>query len=616
MRALGYSSDATGNEVAKGQYIIIGTYRKLGIEWSLVDEVSGNINTYLYKRSDQIGSPPYIFRVLAVNAANTATLASEARVTRAIVPDETAPKIIQLEWIPQNESQFDADTSKYGSGLLTVQIELSEPIAGTPYFALIPPGVGLPYRINMIAVTNYTFEGVVAVESEMPSGDYQAFALLKDLAGNRSRSDDPDNLPFVDTLQTHLTIDTEIPKANNLNPSGQSVFKNEAPGNILSYTFTFDEELLEGSVPVAGAEWGDGTPFDSNSITLQNLGAGAYQVDVELSATDGYDGSNPDPNPDIEQILVDHSMLTVLLEVEDTVGNEGLSEIPSVLIYRNMLPQVAPPVLTATTLPGGEIRLEWEDVSDADRYRLLRVDPSGDEVLAVVERDSDEMTTYEFNYTAPSDGEHSFYVFGEREDPLSPGTYIAGYVLSSVSAVADSTAPQPAHTVEVSDSDLSNPNSVLRLDWQHPDSSDVDHFDVYRTDEDPVGTTNISPSWTLIHESLSSDARFVFDSQPVSGEAWYIVVATDTVGNEVLASNFDSIDITVVPPAEVKITLVEGNFPVLSWTAVDSVSDGGSYSVYYRDASDQLVLLESGITELSYMDISWDGGARTSFGTG
>lgn len=583
-----------------------------GMTWTLVDEVSGNIDTYLYERSDQIGSPPYVFRVLAVNAANTETLASEAQVTTSIVPDATAPQITQLEWIPQDDRQFDAVDSKYGPGLLTVRINVSEAVSETPYVALVPPGLGLPYRVDLIAITDQRFEGVVAIEDGMTSGDYQVFAVLSDFAGNQSRSDDPSNLPFVDILYAPLTIDTETPQVANLDPASQSVFKNGAAGTTLSYTFTFDEMLLEGSVPVAIAEWGSSTSVDSSDITLQELGAGSYQVDVALSPVDGYDGSDPDPNPEVEEELVNQSMLTVLIEVQDTVGNSGYAEIPAVLIYRNSLPQSAPPVLNASVLQGGNILLEWEDVPNADRYQLMRVDSPEDEILATVLRYSEEFTTYEYTYTAPSDSDYSFYVFGEREDLLNPGTYITGYSLSPVLVTADSTAPAPAHTVEIEDANPNNPNAVLRIEWQHPDSGEVDHFDVYRTAIEPSGASAVDPSWALIRENINSLQEYTFDSQPFAGQAWYIVVSSDALGNESLALNFPTSDITIVPPAEVKVSIAEGSFPVLSWTAVDAIttSTEGSYSVYHGDSGPD-VELASGLTDLEFTDTTWDGESRT-----
>ena len=589
---------------------IIASYRievseDNGASWTQIAQVPGTTYTYLYRNSEQSGTPPFIFRVIAVNTAGTITLAEEAQVTAAIEPDSAAPQIISLEWIPQTAGQYDADNAKYGTGLLTVQFEVNEAVSGLPYFALKPPGLGLPYQLDLIAIDDRRFEAVFPVEDDLPSGTYQIFAVLTDLAGNRSDSNDAANLPFVAEVDTSLVIDTTPPLVENLVPANQAVFKNE--GSVLSFTFTFDEDLLAGFEPLAIAQWGDDTFVNPEDVTLQNLGSGSWQIDVALDTADGYDGSNPDPNPDIEQVRVNNSMLTLLLEVEDTVGNAGFAELPSVLIYRNTLPWTAPPVLSAEVLPGGEILLEWSDVPEADRYQLVRVD-SPDEVLTVVPRDSENATaTYVYAWTAPQDGTYYFYVAGEREDPLSPGTYITGYSLEPLEVISDSSAPTPPELVDIADV---VPNSVLRVDWQQPNPEDVQHFDVYRATVNPFGSQEVDPSWTQIRENLAPSTRSIFDSKPYAGLAWYVIVAVDAVGNEALAANFPSRDISVVPPAEVTITLAEDSFPVLSWSEVTAVTQGGSYSVYYQEGSDW-VELASDLTNLSFTDNTWNGQART-----
>ena len=211
-------------------------------------------------------------------------------------------------------------------------------------------------------------------------GAYKAYAVIRDLAGNEARSDDDTKDPFDDSVETLLVIDTNSPAAINVEPADQAVFKNE--GQALRYTFSFDETLSPNFVPVAAAQWGDGSEVDTDQIILAEISPGIFEITISLELEDGYDGSQPDPNPDIEQGLVNDALLTAFIEVEDTIGNAGYAELRSVLVYRNSLPWTAPPVLTGTVLAEGSILLEWRDVPDADRYQLVRVD-TPDEVLAV-----------------------------------------------------------------------------------------------------------------------------------------------------------------------------------------------------------------------------------------
>ena len=112
--------------------------------------------------------------MITINSIGTGTLATDAQVTPSLAPDALAPLITKLEWTPFDIASLDADSGKYGSGLLTVRIEVSEPVSGLPYFAVVPPGLGLPIQINLFAINDQQFEGSLAIEEGMPSGRLQS----------------------------------------------------------------------------------------------------------------------------------------------------------------------------------------------------------------------------------------------------------------------------------------------------------------------------------------------------------------------------------------------------------------------------------------------------------
>ena len=189
---------------------------------------------------------------------------------------------------------------------------------------------------------------------------------------------------------------------------------------------------------------------------------------------------------------------------------------------------------------------------------------------------------------------------------MNLGTYLEGYILDPISVTSDATPPAAPQTVSVDQ--LPN-TSILRVTWEYPDSGDADRFEVYRTIVNPVGATGVDPSWDRIGEALITSPNTVVDSKPVSSEAWYVVVAVDAVGNRSLADTFPSINLGLVAPSEVTIYVEEGSFPVLSWSAVDEVSNGGTYSVYHGNAGSE-VPLATGLTETTFTDTTWDGKTR------
>lgn len=580
---------------ATGYLGIITSYRiemKLDGVWTTLVDVSAAATSYTYDPDGAAG--PFQFRVSAVrelsDGQEITSVEDELQVSASVLPDAILPSV--STW------SLDPEATAYGTGFVDIRLTASEPLKSTPYLTLAPANGGLPVPVNLLAVDSQNYEGSFAIDASQVNGAYHANFVLYDLAGNKAEV----------SLNNVLTIDTEAPSLINITPDNPLVFKN-VDGSTLNYQFEFDEPLDPDASILAAAEWGDSNQA-APSILLEALGSGVYQVSVTFDTLAGYDGSSPSSDPDEDQQAINDAVLYITVESTDTLGNTGVAEIPGVLVYRNQLPGPKPPVLSVSAQEAGSLSLSWNTVENADRYQLVGLDTSNASVV-LNETQLAGPNSYEFEVTLPS-GSYEFYVYGQREDSGATGGYVDGFESNHVTITSDDVPPSPVTAVNLVDE---VPNSVLKLTWDAPsgDLTDLDHYEVYRTTVVPLDVATAKAGKRIQGDIGKNASRTVYDTKPFAGLVYYTVLTVDAVGNASLSTVFPDRDISVVPPPEVEILFNEDSLPILSWTAVDAITNGGSYSVYYqpKQSGAEPVLLASDLTTTSFEDVTWSSGRRT-----
>ncbi|MEM7789974.1 MAG: LamG-like jellyroll fold domain-containing protein [Verrucomicrobiota bacterium] len=602
---------------ASGYNGVITGYRiqvqDIDTDWNDIAEVSADTYTYILDPDDlnnPVLSAPYNFRVLAFRSLSggqeATSIGSESPTFLLENVDDQAPTVDLLSHAPSQLTKYDSVNKKYGPGFIEITLETSEPISGTPYLAFLPT-VGLPLRVDLFAIDDQRFEGTLAVDEGTPAGQYTAYLKMSDLAGNISETgsaNEPYDLSDMSiSINDTFELDSEGPTLTNLSPDNRTVFNNDGVTPI-TYQFEFNEALDPDATITPTAEWGDEVSVDTAAIALSDLGSGLFEISITLNPGEGYDGSAPDPDPAIDQLNINDATLYITIGAVDTLGNLAANQIPGFLVYRNQLPGPQPTQLTGQSIAGGGIKLIWEDVDDADAYEIWRQDLPG--ALATIPRGAG--SPYEFIHTPTNEGDYIFYVLGLRE--VQSGVYIEGFDSNTLTITSDSTAPPAVTSVNVSEE---VPGSVVRIDWVEPTSpnvSDIDHYKVYRTlftlEQPNLAAVLAGDQIGLDIEP--TEALIVYDSQPLAQAVLYTVVTFDLSGNATISTQSPDLNIALVPPAELTVSLKDGVQPLLSWS---DVTEADSYSVYYLDNDGTtLINLVSGLTTSSYTDTSWFSGER------
>ena len=582
--------------------------------WQALADVPASTFSYLFDPEGAAGRFAFRVRALRMIAGDGEVVSSEADapVSAAVTPD-SVPPTLTLTYKPTREGQLDPEDQRFGPGFIDIEVLASEPLSGAPYLAFAHPGGGVPIRVNLLTVDSGRYEGSLPIKEGAASGVYTAYAVARDLAGNESKTGGSYE-PI--TEGPSVWIDAQGPQLIILEPAIPAVLKNESvegggTSTSFAFTFEFDEALLESEQVTAFAQWGDGLPHPINDP--EDLSDGVFELTVTVEAGQGYDGAAPSDNVQTDQQNINNAVLYLYVTATDTLNNVSISEIPGIFVYRDVLPRPAPPVLHAEALPGGELKLVWHDVPEATRYQLVIVDPSETTEVRRIEIQRLDLTeTVEYFYEASDlpEGMYEVYVYGERPNGEGSSDYVIGFASETVSISTDNTPPPPVESVTLFDE---VPNAVIRITWAAPvsgDLSDIAFYHVYRTTSFPTDT-EAARAGTLIKGNVRPTDQFVaHDSQPYPGEAYYVLVTTDAVGNASMATMIPSRNIALVPPATVTIHAVKGERPVLSWSPVAAVADGGTYSVYRMSGSER-VLLEEGLTDTSLTDSTWISGART-----
>lgn len=436
-------------------------------------------------------------------------------------------------------------SSPVGPGPLGITVTANEPLQAAPALSLRSQGSSESVVIPLTTESPTRFTGSFPVnELSARTGQAQFTASARDLAGNRFTGSPSGPALVFDVTRPVGTIATT--------PAAPI---STAEAIAVQVTLSLTKPPAPGETPLLQF-----FPPQGSAITLTAAGGFApvagdtqtWQGTLTLGPDNGSGNGN------------------FTLSVSDAVGNVGtaISSGRELELYNTALP--APPGrptgLSATTLAGGGIRIQWQAVDRAETYSLYRASGEGNSVpteLLIA-----GVTATNFEDMPPEDGIYRYIVTASRRGS-------EGLPSGILFALSDRTPP-PAPL---------NFNAVLagsgvQISWSAPTGGEVPHrYRVYRND-------------TLIRTVVS--AGTITDAPP-RGIMNYRVAATDVYGNEASTDSI-AIDLLVGAVADLRVRVIAGNPPVLQWTRPDNQSIGAHI---YRNGIRQTATPVSG---LMYID--------------
>jgi fibronectin type 3 domain-containing protein len=465
---------------------------------------------YPFKEYQPQDDAPRYYAVTALDASGNE---SPPSALVQIASDRSAPQLFgDPAFIVSNQAANGAA----GPGEVSVNLEVTEPLAEVPFFSLEPSN-GSPIIITLTTDSEgLVYQGSFQISALSPHGPTRFNFSAKDAVGNRS------NLSG-----TALTLDTRGPQAT---VSGLDSLQ-EAAGSV-PITLSFDEVPQE-------------TP------TLQFEDSANTLVEIPLTGIDSQNWSGSLP---LDGLAAGYASFQLGGPLTDELGNSSSTIVAgaSSQLYVGTPPAPsAPSQLAATTRRGGEISLVWQGVQDVSGYRLYRR-VEGQSDLDWQQLGSDlPATANHYDDTPPVDGfyEYAVTALGPllSESDRSP---VAG-------GESDRTPPGIPDGLSLS---LSG-NGVL-AGWNAV--TDAYGYRLYQHDGSSRGN--------LVAEILSLQA---VDPSPLANPQGYVVTAVDNLGNESTALAAQQIAFDVPPPSSLTLKQSEGGKPELSWTG-----SGVGYYIY------------------------------------
>ncbi|MCP4996839.1 MAG: hypothetical protein GY934_24150, partial [Gammaproteobacteria bacterium] len=180
----------------------------------------------------------YIYRVVALNELETPSEPSAA-VTAA--SDRELPKAVAITYTPSGV--YDAASGRMAPGLVTVDLEVNEPLLTTPFLSIAPAG-GTAIAVQLSKVDDTHYQGSFEITGTTPSGTAYAIFSARDVVGNRG-----DEI----LAGTSIEIDTAGPEATRLTVAPASPIKtDQAEPTEISVEIELDQPLKSGTTPQLG----------------------------------------------------------------------------------------------------------------------------------------------------------------------------------------------------------------------------------------------------------------------------------------------------------------------------------------------------------------------------
>jgi hypothetical protein len=405
-----------------------------------------------------------------------------------------------------------------GPGALGIVLTASEPLATNPILSIRPQG-GSPVSVPVTRQSTTLFTANFPVtDLSAKSGTATVSISALDLAGNVFNGN---------PTGPALVFDVTRPTAT-LNLANPAPIQTINPVNV-ALALQMSELPAVGSTPSLKFE-----PPVGSDVTIPLTGSGiTWTGSVNLTPAMG------------------RGTGFFRLSVTDRSGNTGTVVTPGTLeLYNTDLPDApARPVgLSAQTLSGGRIQIDWSDVPRAETYRIYR-EPGNNATVPVL-LIADGLTTSQFTDTPPADGIFTYAIVASLRgaDSLPSGV---------LNALSDRTPPPAPENFAATLG-----NSGVTLSWSPPAAGEVPHsYRVYRGD---TAIFNISTPVTI-------------RDNPPRGIHEYRVASVDSHGNENTVSPI-TIELLVSPVTNLQVLVRDGSPTSMTWESNDPTVTG--YNVY------------------------------------
>ena len=502
---------------------------------------------------------PWTYRVVAVNAAATASLPTNAA---TVTVDSTAPQALSIVYTTNGKT--DPVTGAFGQGSVSLVLTTSEALLSAPYLSIVPQG-GSPITVNLSQVTPTSYQGSFSITGNTPSGVANALFSARDLVGNRGTQ--------VGTGAT-LKIDTEGPSLSSIVFTPAAPIRNEgAPA--LSAVLTFSK------APV-------GTP----QVRYLLSGANRAAVDLSLVKLNATTYSTAFTLPtDAGQTAPE--VLSLRQTSKDALDNisSRVSGANQFQVYQGELPPLDVPVgLSAKAQPGGKALLTWQAVEGASSYQIYRQAP-GQAQLEPLARNAGVA----FVDSTPADGTYQYAVATVRQNNGQESLSGQSEPVS-VSTLANAPGSPQNLTLTVT-------GQGIYAVWQAPLASQVDHYRLYRSGGAVINSIEgLTPIKSLIKLTQTHD------TSPSPTQGAYVVTAVDVAGNESALSNSAYLNASLLPVRNLKVEQLGAAMPAMTWQAPNGNVAG--YKVYVGPQDAQVLLTPVPITATRFDDTGFTGGER------
>ncbi len=508
----------------------------------------------------------------AVESVNELTTPSELSNVVNITSDSTPPQALSIQY--SSRGNVDPTTGAMATGYVDVIVTVSEELLTIPFMSVAPDG-GTPISIKLIQVQNFDselqqYEGQFEITDRMTSGPAYAVFSARDQVGNRG----------TEILEGgQIIIDAQGPNVGTLTLAPTHPIKNDqANPQTVSVDITLTEASAAASEPNLSYLL-SAVGRTSTSVTLVQTGELTWRGSFTLEADAG---------------LLEPELLSFSFSAEDELGNLGnkiLSDY-QFQVYQGDLPPLSYPFgLSAEVQPGGQVKLSWLSVDEADDYQIFRKGPSDLELLPV------GYSSGALTYTDQTveDGEHQYAVATVRQrngqDSLSA---------TSPPVLANAISALPLAPTNLN---LQLIGRGVLVGWEPSATAGDITYKLYRSDAAQILSIE---GLTPIIDNIGSVQAL--DTRPSQNEHTYTVTSVDVAGNESEPSASFYLNFELLPVKNVSIIKTGIELPVVSWE--HSSASVVAYDIYLGDKATGVKLNSEPLVSAQFTDQGYDGNER------
>lgn len=485
-----------------------------------VNKLNTSPVTYLFYQTVPDTDENHFYAITSVDAAGNESPLSNVI---EIAADHTAPQVIELNF--SKDEQVVTSSTATGPGNYFIKLTVSEPLVENPFLSL-EPQVGSPIILSLTAIDDTTYTATMQIDATSPNGPLTWKFSGKDLIGNRGNEQGAG--PLLDVRGPIATIAQPVQIAQLHTTVDVAIEFNENVVGTPSLAFT-DSDGTTVPVPVTALQQGEDSQHWQGLLDLTSMveGNGTFSL---IEARDGFNN------------------IGTTVAVGETL-----------ILYEDMPPAPETPEgLTAETLPGGEILLEWQAVTGAAGYRIYRQTGDGSDAVAIADS---SQTTY--TDLPSSDGTYHYFITAIGLLESESGHSV------SIAAQSDRVAPESPVDLE-----LSLDGSGVKANWNVVEGSETAaSYRLYRNAQSITTITGLTAVSKV--EALEG-----IDTSPITTKRHYAVTAVDAAGNESTPSTSVEIEFPVSPVADLVLIHIEGSSPQLTWKNADASNDIVGYWIY------------------------------------